>query len=192
MINKEKIKTLLTTTLLAAFILSIAFVFTQCNDDDEEQTDTLAGKYTMQEVKVVQDYTISGQVILPAGTDVTQVSADGILSAAPCDDPANGAVELKSNGQLYLICVGESNELAAGTWTENSSLTQITLNLSSDVFPTALALTVNDITRTSNTISGVINSLILPAESIEDLLPAGVEAPPAVILMVNIVFAKVE
>lgn len=193
MVRNETLKRILSTTLTLTIILSFAMIFSQCNDDDDvEEAGTLAGTYTMQEVIVVQDYLIGDQVIIPSGTDITQAAAGGILSVAPCDDLANGAVELRENGQLFLVCVGETNEVQAGTWEENSSLTTLTLTLSSPPFASNLALTVNEINYTDQTIEGIINPLILTPDTMEDFIPEGVTPPQVILLAVGITFQKVE
>lgn len=195
MTNRLKIfKSVLTASLFLVLTISIAFVFTGCGDDNDSpaEPETLSGVYQMQKVVTTADYQIGEVTIIPSGTDITEMAAAGILAAAPCNNPANGAVDLRDNGSLYLVCVGEEGELAAGTWTENASLTTLSLNLSSPPFPQALQLSVINITRTSSDITGDINSLILPAEMIADLLPPGVDPPLAVILSVEVTFVKVD
>jgi hypothetical protein len=192
MIKREKTIRLLTTSLIVSLLLSFPVIFIHCNnDDDEEVPETLAGIYIMEKVTITEDYTIGGIVIIPSGTDVTEVTAQGILSAAPCENPANGAVELREGGQLYLVCIGESDELIAGTW-DNSTPSVLALNLSNPPFPQNLQLNVTDIIRTSNTIEGNINPLILTPDLIENLLPEGVTPPPAILLAVKVIFAKSE
>jgi hypothetical protein len=190
----EIFKSLLTASLFLLLIISIAFVFTGCGDDNDSpaEPETLSGVYQMQKVVTTADYLIGDVTIIPSGTDITEMAAAGILSAAPCSNPANGAVDLRDNGSLYLVCVGEEGELAAGTWTENSTLTTLSLNLSSPPFPQALQLSVVNITRTSSDITGDLNNLVLPADMIADLLPPGVDPPLAVILSVEVTFVKVD
>jgi len=193
MINKnEFLRRSVTATLLIGLVMSIAFVFYSCNGDDEAgEPETLVGVYQMQKVELTADYKIGEVTIIPAGTDITVLAADGILSAAPCDNQTNAAIDLRDTGELFIVCIGEEPELKAGTWTENSSLTKLDLNLGSPPFPQALQLSVTNITRGSNSITGEINPLLLPAEAITDLLPPGVPAPPAVLLAVEVTFVKV-
>ncbi len=194
MTNKlEILKKTLTATLLSVLTISIVFVFTGCGDDgnDPAEPETLSGVYQMQKVETIADYKIGEITIIPSGTDITEMAAAGILAAAPCTNPVNAAVDLRDNGSLFLTCVGESGELSAGTWTENSSLTTLSLNLSSPPFPQALQLSVTNITRNASSIVGDISSLILPAEMIADLLPVGVDPPLAVILAVEVTFVEV-
>lgn len=193
MTNKlEFLKRIVTATLLVGLSLSIAFVFYSCNGDDEPaEPETLVGKYQMQKVVLNEDYKIGEITIIPAGTDITQLAAEGILASAPCNNPANAAVDLRDTGELFLVCIGESDEQKAGTWTENSSLTTLSLNLSSPPFPQNLQLSVTNITRSTDSIVGDINSLVLPADAITDLLPPGIDPPLAVILTVEVTFVKV-
>lgn len=189
----EIFKSVLTASLILLLTISIAFVFTGCGDDDSPaEPETLSGVYQMQKVVTTTDYKIGEITIISSGTDITEMAAAGILAAAPCSNPANAAVDLRDNGSLLLVCIGESGELSAGTWTENSTLTTLSLNLSAPPFPQALQLSVTDITRTSTSITGDINSLVLPADMIADLLPPGVDPPLAVILSVEVTFVKVE
>lgn len=189
----EIFKRTLTATLLVLFTASIAFVFTGCGDDGDSpaEPETLSGVYQMQKVVTTADYKIGEITIIPSGMDITEMASAGILAAAPCSTATNAAVDLRDNGSLFLTCVGESGELSAGTWTENSTLTILSLNLSSPPFPQALQLSVTNITRDGSSIIGEINNLILPAEMIADLLPEGVDPPLAVILAVEVTFVKV-
>ncbi len=177
--------------LLSALILSVSLHLTGCNDDEEE-VETLAGIYAMQQVKVTEDFTIDGQVIIPANTDITTISTAGILDAAPCTDPSNAAVDLRASNELYLTCVGEEGEEPAGSWIENADLTKLTLILSSPPFTMELTLIVNDIARTDDSITGIINSLTLSGDAITPFLPDGMTAPGFVIINnVQVTFQKV-
>jgi hypothetical protein len=188
----EFLKKAVITTLLLALTLSMAFVFNSCDDDDDPaEPETLEGTYQMQKVIVTEDYKIGEIVIIPAGTDVTTMAAGGILAAAPCTNPANAAVDLRDTGALFLVCNGEVGELQVGTWTENSTLTTLSLNLSSPPFPANLQLNVNNITRTATTITGDINPLTMPGDAIADLLPEGVNPPLAVLLAVEVTFVEI-
>ncbi|MBR9999392.1 MAG: hypothetical protein KFF73_10495 [Cyclobacteriaceae bacterium] len=188
----EFLKRTLVTTLLAGLALSLAFVFYSCDDDDDpDEPESLAGTYQMQQVVVTEDYKIGEITIIPAGTDVTDLAAGGILAAAPCSDPENAAVDLRDTGTLFLVCDGEAGELQAGTWTENSNLTTLSLNLSSPPFPQNLQLNVINITRTASTITGEINPLTLPGDAIADMLPQGVNPPLAVLIAVEVTFVEI-
>jgi hypothetical protein len=48
---------------------------------------------------------------------VTKLVVEGFLEAAPCDDPANAAVDLRDTNELFLVCDGEAGEPKVGTWT---------------------------------------------------------------------------
>jgi hypothetical protein len=189
----ELLKRIFVASLLFGLTLSISFLFTGCGDDDDDpgEPETLVGTYQMSQVVVTQDYKIGEITIIPAGTNVTELAAEGILDAAPCDDPANAAVDLRDTGELFLVCDGEAGELKVGTWTENANLTTLSLNLSSPPFPQALQLNVTNITRTANNITGEINPLTLPSDAIADLLPPGVEPPLAILLAVEVTFVKI-
>ncbi len=188
----ELLKRSITVILLSGLFISFAIVFYSCNGNEEEgEPDTLEGIYQMQKVELTEDYKIGEITIIPSGTDITVLAAEGILSAAPCDNQTNAAIDLRETGEFFIACIGEQAELKAGTWTENSSLTKLDLNLGSPPFPQALQLSVTNITRGSNSISGEINPLLLPAEAIIDLLPPEVDPPLAVLLAVKVTFVKV-
>jgi hypothetical protein len=193
MIQRVELRGFVITALLFGLTLSMSFVFTGCGDDGDDpgEPETLVGIYQMSKVVLTQDYKIGEITIIPSGTDITQLAADGILEAAPCDDPANAAVDLRDTNELFLVCNGESGELKVGTWTENSNLTTLSLNLSSPPFPQALQLNVTNITRGPNSITGEINPLTLPADAIADILPPGVDPPLAVLLAVEVTFVKI-
>ena len=180
-------------SLLLGLSISMIFLFSGCGDDGENpaEPETLEGIYQMSKVVLTQDYKIGEITIVPAGTDITLLAADGILEAAPCDNPANAAVDLRDTGELFLVCNGESGELKVGTWSENASLTTLSLNLSSPPFPQNLQLNVTNITRNAGSITGEINPLTLPPDAIEDLLPPGVEPPIAILLAVEVTFVKI-
>jgi hypothetical protein len=188
----ELLKKAVITTLLLTLTLSMAFVLNSCDDDDDPaEPETLAGTYKMQQVVMTEDYVYEGITIFEAGDDVTALAAGGILAAAPCNNPANAAVDLRDTGELFLVCDGESGELKAGTWTENSTLTSLNLNLSSPPFPANLQLQVINIVRTATTITGDIDPLLLPGDALAALLPDGIDPPLAALLAVQVTFVEI-
>ena len=154
----------------------------------------LKGVFRIHEVTLAQDYKIDDITVINAGTDVTSLVSDVLLAAAPCDDPADAALESNANGELYLVCIGESGRIKAGTWTSNSTLSTLTLNLSSPPFPIDLQMNVAHITinEECNLFSGNINPLILPGEEIADLLPPGVDPPLAAFFSIDITISKIQ
>lgn len=190
--NNFILKKIIFIAITAIFAGSMALYFSGCNNDDDNKESTLAGTYKMKKVTVTEDYKIDDQVIFPAGMDITMLASAGILSAAPCNDSTNAAVDLRSTKELFMVCTGESGELSAGTWDENSTLTKLDLFLSSPPFPLPLQLSVTNITYSDTDISGSINQLTLPGDLVQPFLPSGIQAPPAVILVVSVEFVKVE
>ena len=104
------LKRTLTAALLFLITFPIAFVFTGCGDDGDSNTEpeTLSGIYQMQKVVTAADYMIGEIIIIPSGTDITEMAAAGILTAAPCSNPANAAVDLRDDGSLLHAVAHES------------------------------------------------------------------------------------
>ena len=95
----------------------------------------------MHEFEMIRDY------FRPLTMDRSE--AGGLLDEAPCTNPENGAVELKSNKQLFFVCIGESNSEQAGTWDVNDDRTELSLILS--VAIGTLELTIQDLVINEST-----------------------------------------
>ena len=188
---------------LAAFMLfglSLAalLTFTSCNDDDDEEPakETLAGVYQMDKATLTTDITdVDDVVVVPSGTDVTAIMASGIFGASPCEDQANSAIDMREGGKLYFNCIGaESNETPtdAGTWSENSSLTVLTLSLSSAVVPPAgFQLTITSVSKNGTVITGTIASVPVTAELLNAAFPDAT-FDPIVIVGADVEFSEAQ
>ncbi len=155
--------------MLSGLIITGLFTFTSCSDDDDEEPEvtTLAGVYSMTEAITTTDIVdAEDSVVIPSGSNVTAVMAGGIFGASPCDNPANSAIDMATDGKLYFVCVGsESGKdgVDAGSWTESSDLSTLTLTLNSTVVPpTGFVLTVNNVSMTGAVISGSISGVPMP------------------------------
>ena len=155
--------------MLVGIVMAGLITFTSCSDDEEEepQVTTLAGVYSMTEAITTTDIVdVADSVIIPSGSNVTAIMAGGIFGASPCDNPANSAIDMAEDGKLYFVCTGtESGKegVDAGSWTENSDLTTLSLTLNSTVVPpTGFVLTVNNVTKTGAVISGTIEGVPMP------------------------------
>lgn len=193
--------------LSTLFIFSLVF-FMSCDDggsDPEPESYDLTGKYVFEEATLVDGAQgIADAIGIPVGlipTDITDAMAGGLLAEAPCDNPENGAVELKENKQLFFTCIGETNDLQAGVWDVNGDTTVLTLSLS---VPQALDLVLSDleIDEVNDIISGTISNFpvnktliagfiaILPEEQ-RDAILAGIDEDFVTLITVDISFKKV-
>jgi hypothetical protein len=124
------------------------------------------------------------ELIAPSGTNVYLVIGQGMFGNSPCVNVLNSAVELRKNNEIYFVCIGEANELKAGTWSINDERTILTLNLSPPAVSDALALLVTNLDEGNDSFSGTIDNLPVPSELFQ-LEPGGV-----LLLKVNIQFNK--
>ena len=133
--------------------------------------------------------------------DITDELSNGLLAEAPCDDPANGAVELKLNFKLFFACVGEDNELDAGTWSIDDARTELTLNLS--VASGNLALKVEElvIDEINNLLAGTISNFPITKNLLAgfladipggDAILAGIDDSFTALVDIDIEFEKIE
>ena len=143
--------------------------FTSCSDDDDEDppVETLAGVYKMTDATTTTDIVdMEDSVIIPSGSDVTAIMSGGIFGASPCDNPVNSAIDMATDGKLFFVCVdseSDKNGVDAGSWSENSDLTTLTLTLNSTVVPPqGFALTVTNVSLTGAVISGTIAGVPMP------------------------------
>jgi hypothetical protein len=167
----EDIRFLRRLAAFALFGIALAAVFTfvSCNGDDEEPEEdpTLAGVYQMQEALLTDDIKdVANNVIIQSGSDVTEIMAGGIFGQSPCEDPANSAVDMREDGKLFFVCIGDESGVQgvdAGSWTENETLTVLTLNLNATVVPPlGFQLAITDVTKAGSTISGTIGAVPIP------------------------------
>ena len=172
---KSTFRVLLASTL----IITILFAMSCDNGSDEPEPELydLSGVYKFKEAKLQTKVTITIGVFpitVPAGTDVTDELSDGLLATAPCNDPENGAVELKASNELFFACIGESNEAKAGSWSVDEDRTELTLSLASPPLPAALALKIEnlDINETTDVIGGSIIKFPLTPDLMLGFLPA--------------------
>jgi hypothetical protein len=192
-------------------VLSIGFVFSCDNGDDEPdpETWTWPGIYVFNKAILtsgaaeIADTLNIPEILIP--TDITEYMAGGLLAAAECANPANGAVELKSDFKLFFTCLTESNESQAGTWEYNDSSKELDLNMASPPLPAALQLKVQNVTTDLDTkiVAGTIENFpltkdllggflaSLPAEQ-RDAILAGIPDNYVQLINVDIEFLKVE
>ena len=174
-------------------VLCLIPVFTiSCDNDENGDEDPLVGKYTFTSATFNDTVNVKVDGIykqfLPDSA-ASQFVRNGILKAAPCDNIANAAVDLRSNGQNYYICLGETNEEQMGTWV-NEGDSVLTFNISN---PQTLALIIKDLVITETQFDGTVKNFPFPLDNAYELgesLPGGLINFQ--IASVDVKFSKVE
>jgi hypothetical protein len=195
--EKRRLIWRLSAFTLFGVILAAVLMFSNWNSDDEEPVEeTLAGVYQMSQA-ILQSNVVDADenVIIPTGTNVTQIMGAGIFGASPCENPANSAIDQREDGKLYFVCIGSESStqgVDAGSWSENSTLTQITLSLNATVVPPAgFQLTITDVTRSGSTVSGSMTNVPMPSQLLEAAFP-GVTFPAIQLVDADVQFIKVQ
>jgi len=166
--EKRRLIWRITAYMLFGMVMAGLVTFSSCSDDDDEEPEvtTLAGIYSMTEAITTTDIKdVDGNVIIPSGSDVTAIMAGGIFGASPCDNPANSAVDMAEDGKLYFICTGDESDkegVDAGSWSESSDLTTLTLTLNAEVVPGGYVLEIINVTKTGAIVNGTISTVPLP------------------------------
>jgi hypothetical protein len=150
----------------SSLLLGLVFIVSCDNGDDDPEPEPypLPGVYTFHEAILQTELTLPIEIIpgtpitIDEGTDITEEMKNGLLAEAPCDDPENGAVELKDTNELFFTCIGESNEAKAGTWSVNSDTTVLTLVLSVEIGTLNLNIQDLDIDESTDIIGGTIGN----------------------------------
>jgi hypothetical protein len=167
----------------SALLFGLMFLSACDNDSDPEPEEyEISGTYTFKEAILQTALTIPGVgITLPVGTPITNQMKDGLLAEAPCDDPDNGAVELKPNFELFFACVGENNELKTGTWSINSDTTELNLNLSVSSGNLQLKISNLTIDENNDVIGGTISNFPITKNLIAGFLAAFPEQKDAIL-----------
>jgi hypothetical protein len=110
----------------------IALFFISSCSSDEDLPNTLEGVYSIEKAELASDISVDvvgiPVTIIDAGYDLTEYVEEYILSNSPCTNSSNTALGLVAPDTLKFVCVGETLTQWIGDWTENSSLTQLTLS----------------------------------------------------------------
>ena len=175
--------------LMAASALLLA----TCEKNKDEEVDPIVGVYTFESATLNEAVSLKLQglnVTIPAGTDAALFVTEGLLGAAPCDDPANAAVELRNDGKAFYVCLTEDNEQQMGTWLIGADRTELVLNISN---PQAFSLNITGLTIAADSFSGTVENFPLPLDASielgEDLPGGGVNYQTA---SVSLTFTKVQ
>jgi hypothetical protein len=158
-------------------LLTSIVLFTGCKDDTEEEVSPFVGNFVISNAQMLSiNPAISTNEIGPisndliAGTDITALIQQSLLSQVTCDSPDNSWVELRKDNSMVMSCEG-SNELDAGTW-EEVSATELKLNMNSAAIPSSPAgfvLNVTNIIISGSTLTGE-TAVPLPKEMIAALV----------------------
>ncbi len=149
---------------LGSMIALLAVLLVAC-DEKEEETDVLVGTYVFTSATFNDNVTIivsDQEVVFPPGSDASAFVGPGLLSAAPCDNPQNAAIELSKEGKANFVCVGEAGTDQMGTWSINAERTVLKLNISN---PAPFSLDITDLETTSTTFSGTVGNFPLPKDA---------------------------
>lgn len=147
-------------SLFAALVLSVT-LFTGCKDDPEEEVSQYAGSYLITKATLSSaiSLAINGSPLpltVPAGTDITPLIQQSLLSAlTPCT-PDKSLIDLKEDYTMLMKCEGTTNEINAGTW-EEVSATVLKLSMNSTAVPSSplgFVLTVNNVELENKKLSG--------------------------------------
>ena len=180
----KKVKNRLIFAILSLLIFFFGLLLITSCEEDETKTDPMVGTYAFVSATLAENLMYEDELLAPSGTDVYVVIGQGMFGNSPCDNILNSAVELRKNNEIYFVCIGEANELKAGTWSIKDELTILTLKLSPPAVTGALSLLVTSLVEGANSFTGTIANLPVPSELFQ--LPAG----GVLLLTINIEFNK--
>lgn len=180
------------TNFTEGLIMAVTFLLLLSCEEKKEEVDVLVGSYVFTSATFNETVSITIDQVkvefLP-GSDASAFVGPGIVGAAPCDDLQNAAIELKSDGTTYYICLGETNQVQMGTWSINSARTTLTLNISN---PQTFSLNIINLEVTASSFSGTVENFPLPIDAGVELggsLPGGLVNYQ--IASVDVTFTKV-
>jgi hypothetical protein len=162
-----------TLNFKSLMILLISLGLIDSCSKNEEKSSLFVGDYVITEAKVAESFIVPitglGDFPVPVGTPITAAIQTALLSAVSCSSADKTYIELRKDFSLYMSCEG-ANPLNAGTWSEVSS-SELLLNLNSTAVPSAIALTVTDVVKSSGMLTG-ITSVPLPKAMIGTIMAA--------------------
>ena len=185
LINSVKnLRRVVMTTMVAAAALMVS-----C--DTGSEISPLVGKWQFTSAIVATDVAIGTTPYkIPANTNITPVLATALYAVANCSSAAKGAIELKANNTLHVVCLDNTTDIVNGTWSQTSA-SAMALNI---LLPQAISLSISNLEVTSTTISGTIEGLPITKATYGALLaPLDVSSsayPAALLLTVNLTMTK--
>jgi len=138
------------------FLLFSLLVLSSCDKGGETKSDPLVGKYKFVSAKFTADTGLSG---FGNGADASAVIRNSIFTNITCTNSSNTALELRSNKQLYFLCLTETNEVNGGTWSHEVE-TELVLNVITPIGP--VSVTVKSLVVSGNTLTGQFGPLPIP------------------------------
>lgn len=174
----------LKAAILSLLVFSLGLVVITSCEEDESKEDSLVGTYAFVSATLAEDLYYQDELIASSGTSVYQAIGEGMFGNTPCVNVMNSAVELRKSNEIWFVCIGETNELKAGTWSIDDERTVLTLNLSPPAVSDALSLLVTNLNEGKTSFTGTISNLPVPSELFQ--LPAG----GVLLLTVDIQFNK--
>ncbi|MEM9327155.1 MAG: hypothetical protein AAGA85_15915 [Bacteroidota bacterium] len=181
----------LTAFMLSA--LSLAFIVSCGDDDEEDDGPSVVGSYQFTSAVTAADGPLdaTGQVVtdqegnplLPTGVDVVEQVNAALLGGAAdlCDDAANVRVTLDDSGSLLYTCSNSDASADNGEWQQLSD-TDLRLTINFDgIGP--IPVDINSLVISETQLSGNIANLPLPGDVIG--LP-----DPLITLNLDVVLAR--
>lgn len=176
-------------------ILIVPLILVDCDDKDNKEPDPLVGNYVFSGATFGESVNIVVNDVFQTfdpGSDASMFVSEGLLGAAPCDDSTNAAIDFRSDGKSYYICLGETNESQMGTWIINADRDVLTLYISN---PMTFALEIVNLDLTETAISGTVENFPLPLNTSAEL-GAMIGDPPTILNFqvkeVNVTFTRVQ
>lgn len=160
--------------------------------EDLTETSPLVGKWQFTSAVVAADVPIgTTNYKIPANTAITPVLATALYAVANCSSLAKGAIELKANNTMQVVCLDNTTAIPNGTWSQTSA-SAMALNV---LLPQAISLSITNLVTTSTSIKGTIEGLPITKATYGALLaPLDVSSsafPAAILLTVNLEMTKV-
>lgn len=160
--------------------------------DELTESSPLVGKWQFTSAVVAADVPIgTTNYKIPANTNITTVLSTALYAVANCSSLSKGAIELKSNSTLQVVCLDNTTVIPNGTWSQTSA-SALALNV---LLPQAISLSITNLVTTSTSIKGTIEGLPITKATYGALLaPLDVSSsafPPALLLTVNLEMTKV-
>lgn len=175
--------------ILASLFLGMVMVafLSACDNDSETPVDPLVGQYKFVSAVLTES---TSYPALSMGTNVTNIIGGGLFSAITCTDASNTVIELKASKELFFVCINESKAEVAGTWSSNSTQTELTLNFNDNFFPLAFSLKILGVALVGNTLTGKAENLPLPGTLVNVYEPSVPANIPLVLFTVDMTFQK--
>ena len=172
--------------LLAIALISFVLIFASqsCKKDDDnddggntpDPSAQFIGKY------VFTDATFNASppspIIMPPdsladtlnpGDNANLFVGGGLFKDSPCADPTQTALELRTNKELYYICLDASGEAQLGVWSYNATDGFLSLTINMAGSPVPFEVRIANATISNSILTGNIVNLPLPINAYYDI-----------------------